>query len=71
MKDDNYFYLKKEEKDKIITIFKKTNQCFSSKSIALIYNYYIDFFEYCILENINDVIGLFSYKGNILLIYKC
>ena len=71
LEDNNYFYLKNEEKEKIIKILKKTNQYFSSKEITLIYNYYIDYSEFHILEYMNDVIGLFSYEGNILLTYKC
>ena len=67
--DENYFYLTKTEIKQIINILKKNNQCFSSKNLTLIYNYYVDFSEFDFLRNKNDIIGLFSYQGNILLTY--
>ncbi len=67
--DENYFYLTKTEIKQIINILKKNNQCFSSKNLTLIYNYYVDFSEFDFLRNKNDIIGLFSYQGNILVTY--
>ncbi len=52
-----------------MNILKKKNQCFSSNNLTLIYNYYVDFSEFDFLRNKNDIIGLFSYQGNILLTY--
>ena len=69
LEDENYFYLKKTEIKQIINILKKNNQCFSSKNLTLIYNYYVDFSEFDFLRNKNDIIGLFSYQGNTLLTY--
>ena len=69
LEDENYFYLKKTEIKQIMNILKKKNQCFSSNNLTLIYNYYVDFSEFDFLRNKNDIIGLFSYQGNILLTY--
>ena len=71
LENDHYFYLKKEEKEKIINIFKTTNKFFSSKELTLIYNFYLDFSDFSKLKNMNDVIGIFSYKKNILFTYLC
>ena len=71
LENDHYFYLKKEEKEKIINLFKTTNKFFSSKELTLIYNFYIDFSDFSKLKNMEDVIGIFSYKENILFTYLC
>jgi hypothetical protein len=71
LENDHYFYLKKEEKEKIIYLIKKTNKFFSSKELTLIYNFYIDFSDFSKLKNMEDVIGIFSYKENILFTYLC